>query len=55
MSDVGKVDEKRYFPRTMVVEDHLRKGSKTKLVVDEIEFDVALQNEIFSKRWLVRK
>lgn len=55
MSDVGKLDEKRYFPKKMVVEDHLRKGSKTTLVIEELEFGIALEDEIFSKRWLSRK
>ena len=55
MSDIQQFDEKRYFPKKMVIEDHLRKGSKTTLVVDELEFDVPLEDEIFSKRWLSRK
>ena len=32
-----------------------RTGSKTQLVIDELEFDVPFKNEMFSKRWLARK
>jgi len=55
MSDITKIDDKRYFPKTMVVEDHLRKGSTTTMVIEEISFGLALEDEIFSLRWLERR
>jgi outer membrane lipoprotein-sorting protein len=55
MSDIAKIDENRHFPKTMKVEDHLRKGSTTTMVIENLTFGVALEDEIFSKRWLSRK
>ena len=55
MQDVKAIDETRFFPHTMIVEDHLRKGSKTTVTIQSIEFGVALADEIFSNRWLHRK
>lgn len=55
MRDIQQFDGSRYFPKTMVIEDHLRKGSKTTLTIDELEFDVPLADEIFSSRWLNRR
>lgn len=55
MSEIKLLDGERYFPRKMVVEDHLRKGSKTTVVIEELEFGIELADEIFSKRWLSRK
>jgi outer membrane lipoprotein-sorting protein len=55
MSEVVLVDGSRYFPHKMVVEDHLRRGSKTELLIHELTFGVLLEDEIFSKRWLSRQ
>jgi len=46
--------EGRQFPMKMVIEDKLQTGSKTELIFDSIDFSVALQEEIFSTRWLER-
>jgi outer membrane lipoprotein-sorting protein len=55
MSDIQEEAENRYYPRKMMVQDHLRKGSSTSVVINELEFGVPLEDEIFSKRWLSRK
>jgi outer membrane lipoprotein-sorting protein len=53
MSEV-KDFQGRAFPTRIVVEDQLQAGSKTTLEFLDIDFTVALEEEIFSKRWLER-
>ncbi|MEL6347395.1 MAG: outer membrane lipoprotein-sorting protein [Myxococcota bacterium] len=53
MSDV-KVIDGRNVPMKMVIQDILKEGSATTIVTEEITFDVPLQDEIFSRRWLER-
>ena len=44
----------RQFPTSMVISDQLQKGTHTTLKFDAIEFGVALETEVFSRRWLER-
>lgn len=53
MSDVRLIEGKQ-VPMKMVVEDKLQAGSRTELVFEAIDFSVAVQEEIFSLRWLER-
>ena len=46
--------EGREFPMKMVVEDQLQKGSRTEIEFQSVTFKVALQDEVFSTRWLER-
>lgn len=55
MRDVKEFDGGRKFPTTMVVEDKVRASSKTTLKFTEMSFGVALEDEVFSTRWLERK
>jgi outer membrane lipoprotein-sorting protein len=55
MSDVKPFDGGRQFPTRMVVEDKVRASSKTTLVFTEVQFGVALEDEVFDTRWLERK
>ena len=54
MSDVRLIEGKQ-VPMHMVVEDKLLAGSRTELQFDAIDFSVAVQEEIFSVRWLERQ
>lgn len=44
----------RWYPTRMVVEDKLLQGSSTEMVFTEMKFSVALEDEVFSLRWLER-
>jgi outer membrane lipoprotein-sorting protein len=55
MSEVKSFEGGRRFPTRMVVRDHLREGSSTTIVLEELKFSVQLDEEIFSKRWLERR
>lgn len=44
----------RQFPTRMIIEDKVESGSKTELVFETMNFAVALQEEVFSLRWLER-
>jgi hypothetical protein len=39
----------------MVVQDHVKKESVTRMEFKEIQFGVELEKEIFSLRWLERR
>ena len=45
--DVKTMDG-RMFPATMILEPHLKKGHRTTIRYDEIDFDVELPANIFS-------
>jgi outer membrane lipoprotein-sorting protein len=45
----------RWVPMHMEIADQLREGSKTVLDVEDLNFGVALEDEVFSKRWLERQ
>lgn len=53
MSDVKVVDGKN-VPMKMVIDDALKEGSSTTFVQEELTFDVPLEDEVFSRRWLER-
>lgn len=55
MSDVKPFEGGRRFPTKMVVEDHVKKESITRLEFKEIKFGVPLEQETFSLRWLERR
>jgi outer membrane lipoprotein-sorting protein len=46
---------KRFYPVRMTMEDKLRKNSKTEFVVKKIDFDIAIPEETFSERRLLKK
>jgi len=54
MSDVKEFAGGRKFPTKMIVEDHVKKQSITRLEFREIEFNVQFPREVFSVRWLER-
>jgi len=55
MSEVKTFPGGRRFATRMTIIDHLKKGSRTELRLDEMEFGVKLQGEIFARRWLERR
>lgn len=55
MSEVKTFPGNRRFATRMTIVDHVKKGSQTELHLDDIEFGVKLQNEIFARRWLERR
>ena len=48
LSDVAKI-QNRWFPRKMNYKDMLKSGEGTDFIIKEIEFDVSIPPEIFSK------
>lgn len=54
MGDVRQYEGGRYYPHTMKVSDKLKEGSETLVSVTSVQFGVALQDEVFSMRWLER-
>lgn len=48
-------DQKRYYPKTVTMEDKLRDGSKTEMVITKIDFNVDIDESVFSERQLLRK
>lgn len=54
MSDVRVVDGQN-VPHEMVIADMLKQGSKTTLITESLTFDVPLEDETFSRRWLERR
>ncbi|MFN7132341.1 MAG: outer membrane lipoprotein-sorting protein [Myxococcales bacterium] len=55
MSDVKAYDGGRRFPSKMVVQDHVKKESVTRIEFTEMEFGIQFPKEIFSLRWLERR
>ena len=55
MGDVATFDDGRRFPMTMVIEDHVRSGSRTRVEFREIRFGIELEDEVFALRWLERR
>ncbi len=53
MSDVQVIDGKN-VPMKMVLQDALKAGSSTTIITNELTFDVPLEDEVFSRRWLER-
>lgn len=54
MTDIKAFDG-RMYPTRMTVEDHLKKGSTTTVIFDELKFGVKFPGEVFSRRWLERR
>ncbi len=54
MSDVKEFPGGRRFPTKMVIIDNVKKESSTRLEFKELEFGVALEQEVFALRWLER-
>ncbi len=52
--EVKKID-KRWYPVNIVMRNKLRKNSYTEFILDEIEFDIELDEDIFSQRHLERE
>lgn len=48
LSDIQKVGN-RWYPMKIVFKDMLKKGDGTEFIVDEIEFDQAIEDYIFTK------
>lgn len=44
----------RKFPTKMIIENAVEKGSITEVTFSNLKFSVALQEEVFSQRWLER-
>jgi negative regulator of sigma E activity len=55
MEEIQEFEGGRRFPARMVVEDHLKKESRTIIEFTGLEFGVELEEEVFSMRWLERK
>lgn len=53
MADV-KTFGTRQFPTRMIIEDKVQTGSRTEMKFDDMKFAVAVQDEVFSTRWLER-
>jgi len=53
MSDIRVVGDQN-VPMRMTITDALKEGSATTIVTEELTFDVALEDEVFSRRWLER-
>ena len=53
MSEIKQIEGKN-VPMKMVISDALKKGSSTTIVTESITFDIPLQDQIFSRRWLER-
>jgi outer membrane lipoprotein-sorting protein len=55
MGDVEAFEGGRLFPTTMVIQDHVRAGSATRMEFSDIRFGIELEQEVFSLRWLERR
>ncbi len=47
--------KKRYYPTKIVMEDKLRKNSKTEMLLKKIDFDIQIPPNTFSERNLLRR
>jgi outer membrane lipoprotein-sorting protein len=45
----------RLYPTRVIMEDKLRKNSKTEMVIKKINFDIPIPDETFSERQLMKK
>lgn len=54
MTDPKDLGNGRMMPMRMEIADKLREGSSTVIVTEDIKLGVALQDEVFSMRWLER-
>ncbi len=49
-----KLFKNRYYPVEMIMEDKLRKNSSTRIIVEKIEFNIAIPEDMFSERALLK-
>jgi len=54
MSDLQEFPGGRYSPKKMVIIDEVKQGSKTTLTMTELDFDTAIDDTVFTTRWLER-
>ena len=54
ITDVKELDG-RFYPFRVILEDKLRKGTKTEMVMKKVEFDVDIADDTFSERRLLKK
>lgn len=54
MSDIIAFEGGRRFPTKMVIQDMVRKDSRTILEMSDMKFGVDLPAEVFSRRWIER-
>lgn len=47
--------QKRFYPTKIIMEDMLRKNSKTVMILKTIKFDIKIDPETFSERHLLKK
>ena len=45
----------RYYPTKVMMEDKLRKNSKTEMIIKSIEFDILIPRGTFTERNLMRR
>ena len=55
MTDVRQLEDGRYYPFSMTIQDTLREGTSTTITTTALDLDVALEDEVFSMRWLERR
>lgn len=48
LSDIQRINE-RWYPKKIVFRDMLKEGDGTEFIIDEIEFNVPIEDHIFSK------
>ncbi len=53
MGNVQQIDGKN-VPMKTVISDALKEGSSTTITTEELVFDIQLEEQIFSRRWLER-
>jgi hypothetical protein len=55
IADEIQTFKNRYYPTKIILEDKLRKNSKTEMVIKKIDFDIPIPEETFSERRLMKK
>lgn len=55
MSDIRRLEDGRYYPFAMRIEDSLTEGTYTDIVTTDLQLGVPVEDEVFSLRWLERK
>lgn len=53
MSDPVQI-EGQWMPSRMEIVDELKQGSKTVIVISDVQLGIELEDEVFSRRWLER-
>lgn len=55
MVDEIKTYQNRFYPTRIILEDKLRKNSRTEMIITRIDFDVQIPSETFTERRLMKK